>query len=423
MMVETILFFLHYAVLLLFGILLSFGYSGIRLNVKENALWTVSIFVICGLLQIALYFLFEEALVWKLYPLITHAPIILFLYWHYRKRLITAVASVAAAYLCCQPSKWFGLLILALTNSDIIQQTAKIIILIATGITSLLFIVPYVSKLFNKDFQSICIFGSIPIFYYLFDYLTGIYTDLWDNHSRLIAEFLPLFICVFFLVFCVVYYKEYEQKADAERNEHLIRISAEQQSARMEAVKKTEKELQILRHDMRLLLSSLGASIENGDLESARQMITSQVSRIEATSLKQFCKIDLVNYVLSDAADKCRAAQIPIAFDIALGSMHVDEMLFCSILSNALDNAINAQESIPKKNRSIKVLLKSVDGKILLSVKNAVQKAPEFSDGLPVTLRKGHGYGTQSIRYITEQLGGNCQFSISGNNFLLRVVL
>ena len=114
---------------------------------------------------------------------------------------------------------------------------------------------------------------------------------------------------------------------------------------------------------------------------------------------------------------------IPITFDVALEDILVDEMLFCSILSNALDNAMNAQDSLPREKQNIKIMLKNMDGKTLLSVKNTISKAPEFSDGLPVTTRKGHGYGTQSIRYITEKLGGNCQFSVCDNYFLLRVVL
>lgn len=422
-MAEKILFFVHYGLILLLGIVMSFGFSGIRLKVKDNMYTIALLFIACGMLQIVLYFLFEEELVWKLYPLITHFPIVICLFFRYKKSLITAISAVATAYLCCQPSKWFGLLIFALSENAAVQQTVEIIVLAAVGVISLLYMAPNVSKLFNKDFQSVCIFGSVPIFYYLFDYITGIYTNLWSNHSRLTAEFLPFFICVFFMVFCVVYYKEYEQKADAERKEQLIRIFEQQQAARMEAVNRTEKELRILRHDLRLFLNALAVSVENGDMEQTSQMIASQVSRIEATRLERFCESDVINYVLSDVAEKCRVNNIPVTFDVAVGAIHVDEMTFCSILSNALDNAINAQLPVPEERRCIKVMLKTMDNKLLLSVKNPVLREPDFSDGLPISSRKGHGYGTQSIRYITEKLGGNCQFTMNGGYFVLRVVL
>ena len=71
----------------------------------------------------------------------------------------------------------------------------------------------------------------------------------------------------------------------------------------------------------------------------------------------------------------------------------------------------------------VKLMLKQVDGHLLLSVKNPVGKIPAFVDGLPVAQREGHGYGTQSIRYMTERLGGKCQFLVEQDVFILRVVL
>ena len=98
-------------------------------------------------------------------------------------------------------------------------------------------------------------------------------------------------------------------------------------------------------------------------------------------------------------------------------------MLLCSLLSNALDNAANAQQALPQAKQSIRLLLKNADGKLLVSVKNAVDKAPVLVDGVPVATRKDHGFGTQSICWITEKLGGRCLFSAQDGWFTLRVVL
>ena len=68
-------------------------------------------------------------------------------------------------------------------------------------------------------------------------------------------------------------------------------------------------------------------------------------------------------------------------------------------------------------------MLKKFDGKLLLSVKNPFKDMPSFVDGIPSTDEKGHGYGTQSIRYMTDKLGGKCQFTVQNNLFVLRVVI
>ena len=46
-----------------------------------------------------------------------------------------------------------------------------------------------------------------------------------------------------------------------------------------------------------------------------------------------------------------------------------------------------------------------------------------YRDGLPVAKEEGHGFGSQSIRYVAEKLHGNCQFSVVDDRFVLRVVL
>ena len=62
-------------------------------------------------------------------------------------------------------------------------------------------------------------------------------------------------------------------------------------------------------------------------------------------------------------------------------------------------------------------------GKLLISIKNTYFTAPKIVDGLPKSLREGHGFGSQSIRYVAEKLKGHCQFTVSDNYFILQVIL
>jgi hypothetical protein len=285
------------------------------------------------------------------------------------------------------------------------------------------FLASYISEIFNKDTRSVLIFGSVPLIYYAFDYFVGVYTDLWASHYRIAAEFLAFFLCIIFMTFCVVYYKEYEKKADAERKEQILSITAQQRAKEFTAIKQSSMETSLLRHDMRLLLNNLALSIEKGDKETSLKMISGFVTQIEVASVHRYCKNDTVNYVLANFEGKCKAQQIDFCVTVELDELTVDEIMFSSIISNALDNALNAQTELPPADRKIKLMLKASDGKLLLSVKNTFNGTPVFIDGLPTTNRKGHGYGTHSIRYMTEKLGGKCQFSTQGNIFILRVVL
>lgn len=421
-MVGTSLFYIHYMLLLAFGILLSFVFSGVRLT-KVNLIPASLLFVVCGLLQIAVYFTLDERTVWEIYPVITHLPLVLVLIFHYHKRLLTALAAVSAAYLCCQPAKWMGLLILTASGDENLMYITRSLTLLAVGFIMIFYLAAYLSELYNKDNQSVIIFGCIPMVYYIFDYTMSIYTDFWMSNNRTAIEFLPFFLCIVYLIFCVVYYRAYEQKADAERKEALIRITMDAMSREIETAKKKEKEIHLIRHDLRFFLQGLSACIENNDLDTARKMISGYVSNVDSITIRRYCSNSTVNYILSDFAEKCREKNIHSEIAVEIGDLIINEILFTSILSNALDNALNAQEGLPERSRLIKVALKSNKKQLLLSVRNTYAREPQFVDGLPVTRKTGHGYGVQSIRYMVERLGGTYQFTTDDGMFILRVVI
>lgn len=421
-MLDTVFSLLHGVIVLLFGVYLTVAFAGLRLN-RKNLFASLALCAFSGLLQIIAYATFSDELVWKLYPLITHLPLAAFLLIFYRKRLATVLAAIFTAYLWCQPAKWFGVLTFSLTESSVAEYSARILILAVVASVTLKFIAPYLAEIFNKDTRSACIFGIIPAVYYAFDYTMVVYTDFWLENNRIAAEFLPLFLCIAFVIFCYVYYREYERKADAQRKEQIIRITVEQQAKEMEAVKRSEHEIRMLRHDMRHFLNNLSMHIESDDKENAKKLISVFVSNVDSTAVNHYCENATVNYIISDCAAKCAHNSIDFSPTVEMQELCVDEIIFSTILSNALDNALNAQNELPESKRSIKLMIKNQNNKLLLSVRNPFAKMPVFADGIPVSNKEGHGYGTQSIRYMTERLGGNCQFTVEDNTFILRVVV
>ena len=95
----------------------------------------------------------------------------------------------------------------------------------------------------------------------------------WTLQTKEAAEFLSFFLCIIFLVFCLTYYKEYEQKADAQRKEQIIRITVDEQKKELETVKRSEQAIKIMRHDMRHFLANLSACIDNDDKITAKKIV------------------------------------------------------------------------------------------------------------------------------------------------------
>ena len=137
------------------------------------------------------------------------------------------------------------------------------------------------SAIFNKDTRNVYIFGILPFVYYVYDYVTIIYKDFIKTYHQITSEFLPFFLSLSFVLFCFVYYKEYEQKMEAENKEQLLSIVAEQQTKEVQSVRRNEHRIKLLRHDMRLLLNNISLCLDNNDIETAKKtrLISSQNSR------------------------------------------------------------------------------------------------------------------------------------------------
>lgn len=421
-MMELIFSIIHGTFLLLFGVILSAVFTGIQFS-KKNVLVLLAFSAACGVLQAAALSLLGNEGVWILYPLITHLPLILILTLGYKKRIATSLAAVLTAYLLCQPANWCGLVIERFIGITALDIATQCVVLAAVAAAAIKYLAPYLSEIFNKEPRDVCIFASMPAVYYIFDYAAAIYSDMWAENNRIASEFLALFLGIAFVVFCVVYQREYEQKVDAERKNQIISIAAKQRMREMEAVKRSEQEIKILRHDMRLHLSSIALCIENGEIEKAKELIDAYSTHIDGTRIKHYCSNEMVNYILSDYAAKFEDANINFEHTVEIGKIHTDEILFSSIIANALDNAFNAQMKLPEDVREANIILREANSKLMISVENPVAVMPEFIDGMPVSRKEGHGYGTQSIKYMAERLGGNCRFEMQDKKFITRVII
>ena len=101
MMFFEILSLLRYSLVLLFGILVSASFSGIRYGKKNCAIFGL-FFTADAFLQLALDLAYGYEIVFVLYPLLTHIPLVLILVLIYSKPFSQSVLAVSSAYLCCQ---------------------------------------------------------------------------------------------------------------------------------------------------------------------------------------------------------------------------------------------------------------------------------------------------------------------------------
>lgn len=422
-MVLQILTYTHHITTMLFGIFLSAFFLGVKQD-KKNILQLLSLAVVSGILYVLCVLLFGTETVDQIYPLIVHAPLLFVLVLHYKFRILPSLISIFTAYLCCQCSNWMGLFALFVTGQEWCYYVCRILVTIGVFVILCRYVCQTTAMLFAKTDRELLIIGSLPIIYYIFDYATTKFSSLLYSGNKAVPEFLGFAMCLTYLLFLLVYFREYELKNKAEQYNEMIRMQLSSLHTEMESTRKSEQRMSILRHDTRHHLSAIRTLIQQGESDKALEYLNEVSQTYDDTVIKTYCKNEMVNSVLSIYNSRFEERRIHWEVQVSIGEkLPCSEMMFCAILSNVLENAMHAVQELPQEKRLIQLALSEKSGHLLLMAKNTVQNAPVFIDGVPVTERSGHGLGARSIVYYVEKLNGQYQFFMENGDFVVMIIL
>ncbi len=422
-MLETVLGFCHYGIILLFGIYLSASFFGVVMN-RRNVLILLLFSCFAGAINIISYAIFGTDVTEKIYPLITHLPLVLFFKLFYKTRWISAVLSVFVAYLCCQISNWIGLFCLERTKLMVVYYAVRIVVNLLILFVMIRYASNAMAQILKKTTRNVVIIGMVPLVYYVYDYIVTVYTDLLYSGGREVSEFLGFFLCIFYIIFVLIYFKQYEEKCEAEQRNELMEMQRIQSQKEIERMKRSQYEISILRHDMRHFLKDILQYVEADELERAKAYIGEIIEHADQTVTKKYCNNLIVNMILSSYENVMKELGIKFHYSIRIPTeLEFADSDLSSILSNGLENAVHAVSLLPEEKRKIELDMRMNNDKLLISIKNTYSGNIKIIDGVPVSNVRGHGFGTKSICYVTEKLKGNCDFSIKGEYFILRIVL
>lgn len=105
----------------------------------------------------------------------------------------------------------------------------------------------------------------------------------------------------------------------------------------------------------------------------------------------------------------------------------MDAMDICSIFGNALDNAIEYEETVAEKEkRLIHVTAHAQKNFLIVRFENYCEEQMEFTKVFPATTKRDtqfHGYGLKSLRYTARKYGGEVDINAEENWFVLKVLI
>ena len=422
-MLVQILSAIHGITTMLFGIYCSAFFLGVKPN-QKNIMTLFLLFSGQGCLYIIDFLLFGETLANMSYPLIVHFPLILFLTYHYKYPLISSAISVFSAYLCCQISNWVGLFALAVTGTQWCYYFVRILTTVTTFVILFKYVFRSTKTIFTKNARELSIIGFLPFVYYIFDYTSTKFSHLLYSGNKAVVEFMGFAFCIAYLVFLMVYFREYENKQELKQYSDLREIQIQSMQKEIEQVKISSQKLAILRHDMRHQLNIILTQLQNDHPDKAQEYIHEISSAYDDTIIASYSRNEMLNSVLSIYHSRFTDKGFSLNCNVSTGKdLPCPDLAICTILSNALENSMHALENLESSSKWAKLTLSQKKNHLLFQLENPVEKIPEFVDGVPVSNRNGHGIGVKSIIYYVDQLNGQCHFSITDHCFVLRIII
>jgi hypothetical protein len=409
---------------LLYGALLTISFAGGCTSNKERREVAV-LSVIILTMQIFSYFLFGLENTRKLYPLISHLPIFLVLVFRFKRPWGIALASILTAYFCCQLPQWIGTVTLHLFGTTLAYSLGYMLSMVPLFILFQRYFAKAAYQAMTFSRRSLLLFSGLPLFYYIFDYATAVFTNALYTGVRMVIEFLPAAMALFYVAFVTAYHQEAQRRSRLEMDNAILTAQSERAKNEIFALQQVQQQTSIYRHDMRHHLSLINSYLDINEISMASEYIRQVQTNIDKIVPIRYCENNAVNLILSSFAAKAKQQDVAFSAEVNIpAALSLSETELCALLSNGLDNAVNAAVQMDKDaQRTVRINCQPHKDKLLIYISNHFKGAVTMREGLPESTQPQHGFGAKSIRMIAEKHNGYCAFEAEEGLFTLKVVL
>ena len=214
----------------------------------------------------------------------------------------------------------------------------------------------------------------------------------------IVISLVLLAILVLFYAMFLAMANGLNRNARLQQENHFLSLQKERYANLQTAIEETRQ----ARHDMRHHFLRLSSMAERGDLDEAADSIISHYAALAAKEEISFkAAIEL-------------PAEIP-----------TDEIDLCLVLSNLLENAVEASIRTEKSRRKINLEVRLHHTHlILIQVENAFSgQIQEKNEVFQSSKRDGNGIGIESVRRISEKNGGSSSFQYKNGIFTAKIIL
>ena len=280
-----------------------------------------------------------------------------------------------------------------------------------------------VSKIYDNS-QAFLLCIMIPVI----SVVTGIWIlNVFVNSGfQQIYERVALLFSASFLTINILSFLLYDKmEKDAEEKMYLVAKQSHYDTMEQytEQIRETNIEIREWQHDIKQHLTCMRELISKKDYDGTSKYLEKFTDNIKASYLK----INTGNYI----ADAVLSSKISVAIEKGITfdcnaslpkTFPIDDVDFCSILSNIIENAIEACEKV-SENPYIRCNIETIKNQLIIEVENSSNGKYKMRDGYFESQKKErlHGIGLRHTQSIIETYDGICSIRAEENIFKIEI--
>lgn len=300
---------------------------------------------------------------------------------------------------------WTGNMPLSLIGSTLVHAGILVILYVRTRTIW----IKFQCKETQKSWWELCL---IPVLFYCsFSYFAFFPNTLYDNPQNIIGVLVFIITMLVSYVIAFRYVGSESDRADTYWKNVMFESYIKGLENQYYLVEQSEKNLQILRHDMRHYSNMIDALLGQQEYDEIKK-VTAHINTVaDENQIKRYCSNLIANTVIARMMDKAHSLDIEIRRDILIGrEIPVNGYEFALVLANLFENAIDCVKDFEKHKKFIEVKIHCEDDHLLIHMKNEYEKEILFDSytGLPKSRKGGsHGWGMQSVQAFSDKIGGS----------------
>lgn len=213
------------------------------------------------------------------------------------------------------------------------------------------------------------------------------------------------------------------QQNHYEMENALLYMQITQQEKRIREEEKNYREVQLLRHDLKRYLVTYRQLLQEGKYEVIEADIDKILGKRLNTNHCVYTENTILNAVICDKMEQCSIKNIKIEVQVN-ADKDMDSIEYGVVLSNLLDNAIEAEEQEKEENRYICLNIGVEQNMIHLVVSNYISESVLQNNALLETSKKNkqlHGIGLRGVKEFVNNKEGEIEIFEENHMFVVHI--